>query len=179
MQSCQPYQSKSDSQTGNDWDRSLSQSYRNFGPAHLLAPATRTFQPAPRNPRPLCTESIPAREHSPPRQTPCIWCTTSPGGAGYLAVNSVSGLPGHLQTKITCFVILCRHFRWRSESRGFKHRHFGIRRTFIDHKRHIKPIKPFALSYSVLSVGVTHSLCDLFYAVLLTLKQLCLIKKGN
>ena len=51
--------------------------------------------------------------------------------------------------------------------RGFKHH-------FIDHKRPIKAIKPFAFSLS----GRSSSFHDLFYAVS-ELKQLCLLKNGN
>ena len=42
------------------------------------------------------------------------------------------------------FVMSCRYFRRHSEVKGFKHRHFGIRKAFIDHKR---PIKPCSLSF--------------------------------
>ena len=48
--------------------------------------------------------------------------------------------------------------------RGFKHRYFEIRRAFIDHKRPIKAIKPFALSL----FSRSDSFSDLFYAVLLS-----------
>ena len=83
-------------------------------------------------------------EHSFQRAS-SVWYTMSPGGGGGIWQVIVS--PGICKEQKACFATSCRHFRRRSEVKGFKHRHFGIRREFIDHKRPIKALKPLALSF--------------------------------
>ena len=90
-----------------------------------------------------------SRDHPPPGQTPGICCMIS------------------CKQQKTCFVTSCRHFRRRSESRVSSSQtlSFWSRwRTFIDNKRPIKAIKPFALSL----FSRSNSFRDLFYAVLLS-----------
>ena len=99
------------------------------------------------------------REH-PPGQTPGkprAFVTRWVPGAGHLAVSSVPAPPGICKQPNTCFVASCRHFRRRSELRVSSSQalSFWSRwRAFIDHKRPIKAVEPFALSF--FSVGVSH-----------------------
>ena len=74
--------------------------------------------------------------------------------------------PGHLQTTKNLLRNILSSFLAALRVGGFKHRHFGIRIAFIDHKRPIKSIKPFALSLFIFSRS--DSLRDLFYIVLLS-----------
>ena len=140
---------------------SLSQSYRNFGPAHLLAPAPTHFNPLPAT-RDLYVRVNSSREHSPPGKPRAFDARRVPE-AGYLAVNNVPDSRA-FANKNNLLRDIMSSFPMALRVKGFKHRHFGIRRTFIDQKRHIKPIKPFALSL----FGRSDSFCDLFYAVLLS-----------
>ena len=71
---------------------------------------------------------------------------------------------GHFQTTKNLFRNILSSFPTALRVKGFKHGHFGIRRAFIDHKRLIKAIKPFALSI----FSRSDSLRDLFHAVLLS-----------
>ena len=76
----------------------------------------------------------------------------------------VSRAPSHLQTKkilLQPYVVISDGAQSRVSNMD---RHFRIRRAFIDHKRHVKPIKSFALS----SFSWSDPFCDLFYAVLLS-----------
>ena len=84
-------------------------------------------------------------------------------GAGHLEFNSVPP-PGHLQTTKSLLRNILSLFLKMLKVRSFKHRHFGIRRSFINHKRPIKAIKPFALSF----LSRMDSIRNLFGAVLLS-----------
>ena len=104
-----------------------------------------------------------SREH-PPGQTPGHLMHDESRGSDIWQLV-VSRGPGHLQTeKKNLPRNIMSSFPTALRVKGFKDRHFGIRRTFIDHKRPIKPIKPFALSL----FNRSDSFCDLFYAVLLS-----------
>ena len=90
-------------------------------------------------------------------------------GAGHLECNSVSPL-GHLQATKNLLINILSSFPTAlsvMSGQAFKHRHFGIRRAFINHKRLTKAIKLFALSFCSRS----DSFRDLFYAVLMSLNS--------
>ena len=79
----------------------------------------------------------------------------------------VSQPPGHLQTTTNLFCNIRCHFQRHSESRVSSSQTLSFLsrwRAFIDHKRPIKAIEPFALSF----FSQSDSFCDLFYAVLLS-----------
>ena len=81
-----------------------------------------------------------SHEHPPPGQTPEIWRTMSPGGGIWQLIVPAPGIWKQL------FRNILSSFSTALRVKDFKHRHFGIRRAFIDHKRTIKTIKPFFLS---------------------------------
>ena len=88
-----------------------------------------------------------SHEHPPgkPRAFDVRWVS----GAGHLAVNSVPAPRAFaISYQITKYSLrnTMSSFPTTLRVKGFKHRHFGIRRTFIDHRRPIKRKQPFALS---------------------------------
>ena len=105
-------------------------------------------------------ESIPAASIPPGKRRAFVARWVS--GVGHLAVNSVPS-PGHLQTAKNLIRNIVSQFPTTLRLKSLKHHHFGIRRAFIDHKRIIKSIKPFALSL----FNRSDSFSDLFYEVLL------------
>ena len=78
-------------------------------------------------------------------------------GTGHLACSSwCPRPPGHLQTTknwIRNILSSFPSFLRCSEVNCLKHRHFGVRKAFVDHKRPIKTIKHLL---SLFPVGVTH-----------------------
>ena len=102
-------------------------------------------------------------EHS-PRANPDHLMHDESRGPGHLVFNSVPGPREFANKKKNLLRNIMSSIPTALRVKGFKHRHFGIRRAFIDHKRHTKPIKPFALSL----FSRSNSFYDLFYAVLLS-----------
>ena len=80
----------------------------------------------------------------------------------------VSRSPGHLQTTKNLFRNILSSFPTALRVKGFKQSgtvtaFWSSWRAFIDHKRPIKAVKPFALSF----LSRSDSFCDLFFTILL------------
>ena len=107
------------------------------------------------------------REHPPPGK-PRAFVSRWVLGAGHLTVNSVPALRAFANNnKLVSLLTSYRHFRRCSASRVSKSQALSFWSrwwAFIDHKRPIKAIEPFALSFCSRS----DSFRDLFYAVLLS-----------
>ena len=117
----------------------------------------------------LMCQSIPAASIL-PRANPGHFMHDESRGPGIWQLI-VSRPPGHLQTPKILFRNILSSFSMcdGAQSQRFqavKHCHFGVGEehlSYIDHKRPLKAIKPFALSFFCQS----DSFRSLFYAVLL------------
>ena len=119
-------------------------------------------------------------EH-PPQANPGHLIHDESRGPGRLAVNSVPPPPGICKQQKICFVTSCRHFlrfptAFRVKVSSSQALPFWSSwRTFIDHKRPIKAIKTFALSFLQSEWLISWPvLCSS-----IELKLLCLLKNGN
>ena len=101
------------------------------------------------------------RKH-PPRANPGHLFHDESQGTGIWQLI-VSRSPGHLQTTTDLFRNILSSFPTALRVKGFKQSFWSRWRAFIDHKRPIKAIEPFALSF----FSQSDSFRDLFYAVLL------------